>query len=114
MVEEDQVQESEQEQPQETEPAREPAEKQEEDKPEKEKDGGELLLPVLYALLAAVGAFTLVMIAGIVLSFIFYQSPQPSESPSAEPSSQVTSTSAQARQSPDGEGFSNEIPFSFL
>ena len=119
MAEEDQVQESgqEQEQPQETEPAQEPEpaeQQQEEDKPAKEKkDNGGLLMPILYALLAATGAFTLVMVIGIVITFLTRPA-QPSESPSAQPPSQSTPAPVQARQSPDGEGFSNEIPFSFL
>ena len=81
------------------EPGQESAEKPQ-DKPvkkEKEKNGG-ILLPILYALLAAVGAFTLVMIAGIVWT-ILTRPAGPSESPSSEPSSQVIQT-----QAPDGEG----------
>ena len=94
----------EQEQPQETEPAQEPAEKQQKDKPAKEKKGGGLLLPILYALLAAVGAFTLVMIIGIVVTFVT-RPDQPQESPSEEPSFQSTVEPVQARQSPDGDDF---------
>lgn len=84
------------------EPVQEPAEKQEEDKPVKEKkeDDG-LLMPFLYALLAAAGAFTLVMIIGIVLTF-FTRPAQPSETPSAEPSTQITQT--WSYRSPDSEG----------
>lgn len=66
----------------------------------KEKDSGGLLLPILYALLAAVGAFTLVMIIGIVVTFITRPA-QPSESPSARPSAQATQT--EAPQASDSE-----------
>ena len=105
MAEENQAQEpgQEQEQPQETEPAQEPAEKQQEDKPAKKKSGDGVLLPILYALLAAVGAFTLVMIIGIVVTFITRPA-QPSESPSAEPPSESATVSDQAWRSPEGEG----------
>ena len=74
------------------EPAQEPAEEQQKDEPAKEKGEG-LLMPFLYALLAGVGAFTLVMIIGIVLTF-FFQPAEPSESPSAGTSSQVSQTQA--------------------
>lgn len=67
----------------------EPAEKQP-DKPAGKKSGEGLLLPILYALLAAVGAFTLVMIIGIVVTFITRPA-QPSQSPSAQPSSRIAS-----------------------
>ena len=103
MPEENQEQQPEQAQEpvQEQEQAQEPAEQQQEDKPVKEekKDGG-LLLPVLYALLAAVGAFTLIMIAGIVMTLLT-QPAQPSETPSAEPSSRTAPTPARAGLSPD-------------
>ena len=104
MADENQAQESEQEQEQiqEEEPVREPAEEKQ-DKPAKQKeDNGGLLMPILYALLAAVGAFTLVMIIGIVVTFITRPA-EPLESPSAEPSSQVAQT-----QSPEASG--NESP----
>ena len=102
MADENQAQESEQEQEQVQgeEPVQEPAEKPQ-DKPAKEKSGDGLLMPILYALLAAVGAFTLVMIIGIVITFITRPT-QPQESPSTEPSIQITQT--QSYQSPDIEG----------
>ena len=108
MADENQAQEPEQEleqgqeQTQETEPAQEPEDKQQEDKPDKEKGEG-LLMPILYALLAAVGAFTLVMIIGIVITF-FTQPAQPSQTPSEEPPAQGDQVSDQAWRSPDGEG----------
>ena len=113
MAEENKGQEPEQEQGQEQEPvqdegpAQEPAEEQQKDKPAKEKGEG-LLMPVLYALLAAVGAFTLVMVVGIVLTF-FFQPAGPEETPPAQQSSQVTLTTSspeaetQAPQGPDDE-----------
>lgn len=90
MADENQAQEPEQEQDQiqGEEPVQEPAEKPR-NKPAKEKSGGGLLMPFLYALLAAVGAFTLVMIIGIVVTFITRPA-EPSESPSTETSAQVT------------------------
>lgn len=78
------------------EPGQEPAETPQ-DEPEKKKSR-ELLMPVLYALLAAVGAFTLVMIAGIVWT-ILTQPADPLESPSEDPSTQIVET-----QPSDGEG----------
>ena len=102
MEDENQAQESEQEQEQaqEAEPVQEPAEKPR-DKPAKKESGGGILLPILYALLAAVGAFTLVLIAGIVWTIITRPA-DPSESPSTEPSIQITQT--QSYRSPDPEG----------
>lgn len=103
MADEKQAQETEQEQVQETEPVQEPAEKPQ-DKPakkKKEKNGG-IILPILYALLAAVGAFTLVMIAGIVWT-ILTRPAEPSESPSAEPSIQIIQTQAPESESPDSD-----------
>lgn len=109
MAEENKEQEPEQEQAQEEkpaqeeEPAQEPAEAQQKDKPAKEKGEG-LLMPFLYALMAAVGAFTLVMIVGIVLTF-FFQPAEPSESPPAQSSSQVTpaaSSAGDGTQAPAG------------
>ena len=89
MAEENKGQEPEQEQePVQEEPAQEPAEEQPKDKPARKKGEG-LLMPVLYALLAGVGAFTLALIIGIVLTF-FFQPAEPSETPSAQQSSQVT------------------------
>ena len=95
------------------EPAQEqaPEENPQKDEPEKEKGEG-LLMPILYALLAAVGAFTLIMIIGIVVTF-FTRPAQPSETPSGEPS-QSTQAPVRAWQPPDGEGSQNEIPLSFL
>ena len=109
MAEENSAQEpgQEQEQIQEAEPVQEPAEDQGEKKPakkEKKKDGGGLLMPILYALLAAVGAFTLVMIIGIVITFLTRPA-QPSQTPSEEPPAQGDQVSDQAWRSPDGEGF---------
>ena len=78
---------------------------------EEEKKEG-LLMPVLYALLAGVGAFTLVMIVGIVLTFFFHPA-DPEETPSGEESAQVTLapspdvTDTQAPQEPDGEDSEN-------
>ena len=91
MAEENKGQESEQTQEpvQGEESAPEPAETQQNDEPAKEKGEG-LLMPILYAVLAGVGAFTLVMIIGIVVTFLTRPSEAPSETPSAEPSSHVT------------------------
>lgn len=104
MADEKQTQETEQEQEpeqvQEAEPVQEPAE-QPQDKPAKEKkEGGGILLPILYALLAAVGAFTLAMIAGIVWTYILFPA-EPPESPSAEPSFQIVQTQAPNSESPN-------------
>ena len=86
-----------QEQAQGEEAVQEPAEKAE-DKPGKKKNGKDgVLLPILYALLAAVGAFTLVMIAGIVWT-VLTRPAEPLESPSGEQSAQVDQA-----QAPDGE-----------
>ena len=85
-------------------PAKEPEEAQQEDKPAKKKEG--LLMPILYALLAGVGAFTLALIIGIVVT-ILTQPAEPSETPSAEQSSQVTfapSPTQTPAPAPDGEG----------
>ena len=80
-----------QEQAQGEEAVQEPAEKAE-DKPGKKKNGKDgVLLPILYALLAAVGAFTLVMIAGIVWTILTLPA-DPSESPSEDSSAQVVQT----------------------
>lgn len=95
-----------------TDPAQESTEEPQ-DNPAKEKSGDGLLLPVLYALLAAAGAFTLIMIIGIVLTIVL----RPSKSPPAESTSQgTTPTRAQTQffRSPDSEGVQNELPFSFL
>lgn len=109
MAEDNKAQESGQEQEpvQGEEPAQEPAEQPQEDEPVKEKGEG-LLMPVLYALLAAVGTFTLIMIIGIVVTFVT-QPAQPSESPSEEPPAQSTPAPARAWQAPDGGGFREEI-----
>ena len=96
-----QEQEQEQEPVQGEDPVQEPAGSPQ-DKPVKANRNGEgLLMPFLYALLAAVGAFTLVMIIGIVVTFITRPA-QPSESPSAGPSARVGQT--QSSQAPDSEG----------
>ena len=103
MEDENQVQEPEQgqEQIQGEEPVQEPAETPL-DKPAKEKeDNGGLLLPILYALLAAVGAFTLVMIIGIVITVITRPA-DPQESPSVEPSAQVVQTRSYQASDPEG------------
>ena len=81
MADENKGQEPEQEQGQEQEPVQEPEEEQGKEKPAKEKGEG-LLMPILYALLAAAGAFTLVMIAGIVLTILFRPA-EPEETPPA-------------------------------
>ena len=93
---------------QEEEPAQEPeGTPQQEEEPVKEKGEG-LLMPILYALLAGVGAFTLALIIGIVLTF-FFQPAEPSETSSGEMTSQVTLavspavTETQAPQESDGE-----------
>ena len=114
MAEENSAQESEQEQEQEQnqeqvqgmdDSAQEPAQdKQEATPPVQENRGGGLLLPFLYALLAAIGVFTLVMIAGIVLTF-FTRPADPSGSPSSSPSSQSTPSPTRARQWPDAGDF---------
>ena len=108
MAEENKGQEPEQEPVQGEEPAQEPEEApQQEEEPVKEKGEG-LLMPILYALLAGVGAFTLALIVGIVLTF-FFRPAEPEETPSEEQSSQVTLTASpevtetQAPQEPDGE-----------
>lgn len=104
MADENQAQETEQEQEQiqDAEPVQEPAEEPQ-DKPAKEKQTSDgLLLPILYALLAAVGAFTLVMIAGIVWTIITRPA-EPSESPSSETSMQIIQ--ARSYQSPDIEDY---------
>ena len=98
MADEKQAQETEQEQEpvqiQGVELIQEPAEKPQDKPAKKEKDSsGGLLLPVLYALLAAVGAFTLVMIAWIVWTFITRPA-EPSESPSTGPSDHIIQTQA--------------------
>ena len=95
---EDNRSEQEVEQAQGEEAVQEPAEeaKNEPDEKNSGKDG--LLLPILYAFLAAVGAFTLVMIAGIVWT-VLTQPAEPLESPSTEQSAQVTQA-----QAPEGEG----------
>ena len=106
MAEENRGQEPEQEPVQGEESAPEPAETQQNDEPAKEKGEG-LLMPILYALLAGVGAFTLALILGIVLTF-FFRPVEPEEAPSGEASSQVTLTASpdvtetQAPQEPDG------------
>ena len=110
MADENQVQEPEQEQAQiqgeeqvqGEEPVQEPADapQAEPAKKKEKKDNGGILLPILYALLAAVGAFTLVMIAGIVWT-ILTRPAEPSESPSAAPSVQLSQT--QSYLSPDIE-----------
>ena len=99
MAEENKGQEPEQQQEpaQGEEPAQEPAEEQRKDKPAKEKGDG-LLMPVLYALLAGVGAFTLAMIVGIVLTF-FFRPAEPEETPSAG----ITPPAQTQTQAPDGE-----------
>ena len=103
MAEEDNKSEQEQEQVQEEEPVQEPAEMPQDQPDEKKSDKDGLLMPILYALLAAVGAFTLVLIIGITMTFVT----QPAE-PSAEPSSRVTfspsPTQTQAPQETDSEG----------
>lgn len=76
-------QEQEQEQIQEEELVQEPAEEQK-DEQAQEKSGGGLIMPILYALLAAVGAFTLIMIIGIVVTIITRPA-QPSAPPSPSP-----------------------------
>ena len=106
MAEENKGQAPEQEPVQEEGPAQGPEETQEKDKPAQKKGEG-LLMPILYAFLAGVGAFTLVMIVGIVLSF-FFQPVEPSEDPSEQESSQVTpapssdGTETQAPEESDG------------
>ena len=98
MAEENKEQQSELEQGEE--PVQEPAEEPQ-DKPDKKKNsGGGLLMPILYALLAAVGAFTLVMIIGIVFTIVTRPA-QPSELPSSEPSTGIIET--QPPQTPDSE-----------
>ena len=107
MAEENKGQAPEQEPVQEEEPAQEPEETpQQEEEPAKEKGEG-LLMPILYALLAGVGAFTLALIFGIVLT-VFLQPAEPSETSSGELTSQpaVTATpdvtETQAPQESDG------------
>ena len=107
----EQEQEPEQGEEQVQEPAREPEEPPQKDEPAGEKGEG-LLMPVLYALLAAVGAFTLIMIIGIVVTF-FTQPAQPSETPSTQPPSQGAQAPVRA-QGPDGEGAPDQTLFSFL
>ena len=75
--------------------AQEAEEASEQDKPEEEKKEG-LLMPILYALLAGVGACTLVLILGIVGTFLFNRF-WPSEAPPEQPSSPVTLAPTSAR-----------------
>ena len=104
MADEKQAQETEQEQEPEQaqgeEPVQESVEEPQDDPAKEKKDNGGILLPILYALLAAVGAFTLVMIAGIVWT-ILTRPAEPSESPSAEPSVQIVQTQAPNSENPD-------------
>ena len=99
MAEENKEQTAEQEQEQEPvqgegeEAALEPEENPQEEEPVEEEKGEGLLMPILYALLAGVGAFTLVMIIGIVLTFVFRPA-DPSEAPSEEQSAQVILTTS--------------------
>ena len=93
MAEENKGQEPEQEPVQEEEPVQESADEPQKDKPAKEKGEG-LLMPILYALLAGVGAFTLALIIGIVVTFFTQPPEDPSETPSGEQSAQVTLTPA--------------------
>lgn len=105
MADEKQARETEQEQEPEQVPGEEPEQEPAEppkDKPAKKKSGGGIILPILYALLAAVGAFTLVMIAGIVWS-ILAPSSGPLASPSSEPSVQIIQTQAPESESPDSD-----------
>ena len=113
MADENKEQQSEQEQ----EPVQgeDPAQETEErDEPARKKGEG-LLMPFLYALLAAVGAFTLVMIIGIVVTFVTRPPEDPSETPSALPSSQVTTaaspdvTESQAPEGPGGEDADSDV-----
>ena len=108
MADENREQEPEQAQEQEPvqgeEPAQEPEEEVQQEEPAEEKGEG-LLMPFLYALLAAVGAFTLILIIGIVVTFLTRPSEDPAESPPAESSAQVTLAPAPAEtetQEPDG------------
>lgn len=57
-----------------------PNQKDKQNKDDKEEYG--LLLPVLYALLAAIGVFTLIMLIGIGIAFFTNRAPAPSEQPS--------------------------------
>ena len=103
MADEKQAQETEQEpelaQIQEEELVQEPAEAPQDGPAEKEKEkNGGILMPILYALLAAVGAFTLVIIAGIVWT-ILTQPGGPLAPPSSEPSTQIIQTQAPAGES---------------
>ena len=104
MADEKQAQEPEQEQEQVQEPVpvqgEEPAETPQGEPVKEKQEGDGLLMPILYALLAAVGTFTLVMIIGIVVTFLTRPA-QPSNSPSEEQSAQVTQT--RSYQSPDME-----------
>ena len=105
MAEENKEQAPEQEPVQEEEPAQEAEEASQQEEPKEEEKKESLLMPILYALLAGVGAFTLVMIIGIVVTFLN----QPSEDPAEDPSAQVTlsdssdQTETQAPEDSDGE-----------
>ena len=83
------------------EPAQEPEEAGQTEKPDEQKGEG-LLMPVLYALLAGVGAFTLALIAGIVLTF-FFQPAEPAETPSTGPSSSQAASSPVPTQTQEPE-----------
>ena len=76
------------------EPAQEPEEAPQEEEPKK-KEG--LLMPFLYALLAGVGAFTLVLIIWIAVTFLINYILQPFEPPPEQPSSEVTLAPTSAR-----------------
>ena len=111
MAEENKGQEPEQEPVQGEDPAQEPEDAPQEDKPDKEKGEG-MLMPILYAALAGVGAFTLVLIVGIVVTILTRPPEDPSETPFPESSSQVTLTDSPTEtetQGPDGEDAGDEI-----
>lgn len=125
MAEDNRAQESEQEQEQGQDQVQVQAEElipepvEQQDEPVEEKSGsGGLLMPILYALLAAVGAFTLVMIIGIVVTLITRPS-QSSKSPGpsswgASPSQSPVQAQTQSPRSPDSEGSNHEIPYFIL
>ena len=101
MADENRGLEPEQEQVQGEEPVQEPEENPQQEEPAEKKEG--MLMPVLYALLAGVGAFTLVLIIGIVLAYL-NPPEEPLESPSEESSAQVTLAPSDGTetQGPDG------------
>ena len=64
---------------------------QEKARKEEKKDGG-ILMPILYALLAAIGTFTLIMFIAIGIMFFRARTNTPSEQPSSQESAPPSAT----------------------